>query len=154
MKLKKNKNTSFLKISNLKRRVRESKKSERLAENMKKGAELESKGRTILGNRIRAGAVAAVAYASSKAFTRFLAGRLSDLQAQGKYTEGHKIVAGYSKIAVDTLLAGATFGYAFKQEMNNRALKSHYLNSGYTEKEKIRKFGSTEYKDVMARKNN
>lgn len=147
---KRNNETNTYRLAELKGRERSAKRMVKRMKKVDKGAKLESKGQTILGNKVRVGYAAVAAYMATESMRLFLNKRLKDLGAEGRYTPKHAEVA--KMIHTASLLgAGALVAaYNAKKSRDNAAIRSYY-NSKWGGESTIKKVGSEEYKDVIER---
>lgn len=146
-----NNDTNNTRIADLQGRVRSAKRSVKLAKKIDKGAKLEAKGKTILGNQSKATVAMLASSFAASGLTRFLNSRLSDLASQGRYTQNHRAVAdminkvgGYGVQAI----AGA---YALKLGSDNSKMRAYNRSKLYNTAS-IKSIGSTEYADVVKRR--
>lgn len=147
---KNNNDTNIYRIADLKRRERSAKRMVKKMKKVDKGAELDSKGQTITGNKAKMFAASVAGYMASEAFRGFLNKRLNELGAQGRYTDKHSDVAQFLYQS-SRLAAGALVGaYSLKKEHDNSAIRA-YDNSKWNGETTIKRVGSEEYKDVIER---
>ena len=150
---KQNNSTNSTRMADLQGRVRSAKNVERKMKSVDKGAKLQAKGQTISGNNFKASiALAASAMASSK-FTSFLNRRMSDLSGQGRWTMGHQKTAEILNKVGGYTVQGLALGYAAKKSVDNRNIRS-YQNSKWNGEASIKSVGSSEYADVVKRRQN
>ena len=150
---KRNNDTNSVRLAELRSRVRSAKRNEKLAKKIEKGARLEAKDNTIMGNKVKQGMAYAGAWMASEGMRQFLNKRLNELGSEGRYTRQHTEVAKYVYDATKLLTYGAATGYALKKESDNKALRTWYSarSSGRATNKSI---GSQEYADVVKRRKN
>lgn len=150
---KANNSTNSMRIADLHGRVRSAKRTERKMKAVDKGAKLAAKGQTITGNKIKGMVALGSASMGSKAFTAFLNMRMSQLSSQGRWTQGHQIVAeSLNKIGSYTLQTAA-LAYNVKKGMDNNNIRA-YNNAKLFGETSIKSVGSSEYADVVKRRKN
>lgn len=144
-------NNNYTRVAELQGRVRSAKQATKLAKKVDKGAKLESKGQTISGNNFRIGAANLAAGMGSKALTRYLNTRMSDLSSQGRWTPAHTYVASevnkYGQLALSAVAAG----YTVKKYNDNKAIRA-YNASKWGGESTLKRIGSTEYADRVGKK--
>ena len=90
---------------------------------------------------------------ASKGITMFLNSRMSDLSSQGRWTRGHQAVAeGLNKIGSYSVQA-LSAAYVAKKAIDNNNNRA-YQHANLYGKTSIKSVGSSEYADVVKRRNN
>lgn len=147
---KNNNETNTTRLAELKGRERSAKKMVKNMKKIDKGAKLESKGQTILGNKQRVAVATVGAYLATEGFRQFLNKRLSTLGSEGRYTPKHgevaKMLYGAAKLGAGALITA----YGLKKSKDNQAIRS-YNRSKWGGETTIKRVGSEEYKDVIDR---
>lgn len=143
-----NGNKNDYRTAELQGRVRTAKRMVKQANKIDRGAKLEAKGQTILGNRMKAYVAYGASVMASKAMTGFLNGRLSELRKQGKAHAGHMYLADKINKATSYGAQGLAIAYAAKKELDNSSIRA-YNRSRWSGDATIKSFGGQEYKDRL-----
>lgn len=146
-----NNETNTTRIAELQGRVRSAKRNEKEMRKIDKGAKLEAKGQTILGNSVRTMVVASAATAGYKLFNQFLNSRGQELASQGRWTAGHQAVAEILNKAGAVAADAIAIGYAAKKYQDNNNIRA-YNRAKWMGKTSIKNVGSSEYADVVKRR--
>ena len=150
---KANNSTNSTRIAELQGRVRSAKRTERQMKKVDKGAKLAAKGQTITSNNVKSYMAIAASTMASKGITMFLNSRMSDLSSEGRWTRGHQAVAeGLNKIGSYSVQA-LSAAYVAKKAIDNNNIRA-YQHANLYGKTSIKSVGSSEYADVVKRRNN
>ena len=142
-------NNNYTRLAELRGRTRSANKALKRAKKYDKGAKLEAKGQTILGNRAKSAlAIYGTINAAGYIIPKMLNHRIDTLSNRGVLRPGHLAAAQvinkygqYSAVALASM-------YALKKEHNNDAIRSYYRGKAFGTATK-RNIGSTEYREVM-----
>lgn len=146
---KRNNDTNTVRLAELQGRVRSAKRNEKLAKKIEKGAALEAKGRTIIGNNSRAGAALLASGFASSVLTKFLNSRLSDLAYQGRLTQNHRVVADMINKVGGLSVRALAAAYAVKLGSDNSKMRA-YNAARLSNRSTTKSIGSQEYADRVA----
>ena len=142
--------TDRIKLFELKRRERMAKEAIREAKKIEAGARRLEKGENITKNNIKALIAYGAATLASRALTRHLNTRLSDLASAGRVTAGHYRVAAASNLIGGYGAYGLATAYSMKKEHDNSKIRSYY-NARNMGNLGLKRFGSIEYEDRLRR---
>lgn len=138
-------------IADLRARERSAKRAVKNAKKLDRGAKLEAKGETIMGNKAKTFLSNMALSAASNLLSNYLNTRLNQLGNEGRLTEGHvavaKTISTYANIAVNAIAAGNTINMLRK----NSDIRA-YDRSKWGGESTINRIGSQEYKDVVERR--
>ena len=133
-------------IAELRGRERSAKSALRLAKVYDKGAKRAAKGETITGNHVKVAAAFGAQALASAGMTKFLNSRMSALSAQGKWTQGHQMVAKWINDGFGVATSLGAAGYSMKKRHDNAQLR-YYNHAQWNGEKSIKRVGSQEYAD-------